>query len=298
MYCSLASVTASCACTTSMLLATPAAKRSRDCVSCWRPARAPRVAVCSSSPVASQIEKGRAHVVVDLGPQVLDLGTAAAQLGIGLRCRRPCVRPPSKIGTSTAPVTLKVGSAVLRRQADGAVVGVEVHRGQHARPSAARARSTRPPAAAPARPGSRAARGTRARAPPRSVISGTGTVGSCVDQRELLPERQADHARQLQLGLLRTRSRPRSRADDRRSAAPRRARRRGRRRCRSAAGRLRLRVERLRGVELRPRRVGARRGGQRLQVEVGRRPAPPGRGRSGSAWRAAATLCDSARGAR
>ena len=60
--------TASCACTTSMLLATPAAKRSRACVSCCAASSRARVGDLQLLAGGLEIEKRGAHVVVDRRP--------------------------------------------------------------------------------------------------------------------------------------------------------------------------------------------------------------------------------------
>ena len=87
-----------------MLLATPAANRSRACVSCW--AASSRDARRDLQLLAGrlQVEERGPDVVVDAGLQVVGFGAPAAQLGVGLE--QPAARPAAlKIGTFTAPAT-------------------------------------------------------------------------------------------------------------------------------------------------------------------------------------------------
>ena len=124
--------TASCACTTSMLLATPAAKRSRACVSCCAARSRARVATCSCSLRGLQIEKRRPHFVVDRRLQVLGFGAAAAQVGVGFE--EPAARAAALEDRDVDGAADRVGGiARRRRQADVAVVGVDAHRRQRVR---------------------------------------------------------------------------------------------------------------------------------------------------------------------
>ena len=157
--------------------ATPAAKRSRDCVSCCAASSRARVAVCScflgrladrGTPCA---RRSRSR------PSRPRLRRACVRSSTSAWASRPWTRPPSKIGTLSAPVMLKVGSDAADVQADRAVVGGHPHRRQCLADDGP-PRMLRRPARAPAPPDSRAARGTRARAPPRASSRARAQTGA------------------------------------------------------------------------------------------------------------------------
>ena len=178
MYCSLASVTASCACTTSMLLATPAANRSRACVSCCAASsRAARRDLSCSLPVCRS-RNGVADVVVDRALQVVGLGAPPPQIGLGFE--QPALRAAALEDRDVDGAGDGVGAvASATRQAEVAVVGVDAHRRQRfADRRLARGFGGLDPLERGQIVGPRRCR--RARAPASSVISGICTGGSSV----------------------------------------------------------------------------------------------------------------------